>query len=394
MQWLMIDRGNRGNSRNHKSNVPTNREKNIARGSDRWKEIRRAELTGWRTQISRPLPSDLTVWALFVDHYVAALEDARSAGDGSPSTVRDALSIGELYFEETIGPILVSELTSAAVIALIKQIRAVRSPKPLAPKYIRKIYSLLRTALGIARARGLITSNPAADLPVGVLPENETRPGFDPALWIPALDTLIGLLGDRTFPIYRRLFWALLAFTGARAGEVIALTLADVDRRARPLWSLAITKSFCAKTHTIVTTKTRQHKVAPAHAGLLVPLIEEQIDTGFPSAFGRAMELGDYLISHPDRFTGKPVAYPDNTALRHWKAAQTAHGLPPSWLHILRHFFDSTLDELGADPIAVEEITHPPKRRKKGVRIYRHVSYQRRCKAVSTFPGQLDLLDP
>lgn len=365
-----------------------NRRTPVKRQRESVREMRRADVALWRNRVAEPLPKSITVAKLF-GIYLATLEAAAKDGTGSPSAVCDARSVGHLYVIPAVGTIQVRNLRTPDVIAWVDTLRAIRSPSPLAPKYILKIHAAFRSALEIARTRGVIEANPAARLPPGILPENETRPGFDPALELPSLEEFLGMIGDKSQPLYRRLFWSLLGTGGMRRGEAAALTLADVNLRARPLWSIAITKSHCSKTRLIVPTKTRQHKIAPAHADLLRPLIEAQMAHGFRDSFGRDPAPSDLLVAHPERFTGRPTYYPDNSSLRHWKAALVKRGLDPRRIHALRHFFDSTLDDLGADPIAVQEITHPPKRRRDGIGNYRHISYARRCSAVSTMGGTL-----
>lgn len=347
---------------------------------------RQEAVAGWRSRVEAPLPRDLLFEDLFAA-YLAHLERSIADGHSAPSTMQDVDSCGELYLLSAFAGLRAALITTADVRGWVLQLRAIKNPKPLAPKYVIKIHGFLRAVLELGRARGIYETNVAAKLPPGTLPENETRPGFDPTREMPSLDQLVRLVSDQRWPLYRRIFWAILGTTGAREGEVIALEFRDVDREASPCWALNITKSFCAKTHKIGPTKTRQHKLAAIHMDIVAPLIEEFLSTGYRRLHGRQWFPGDILIAHPYRGTGLPSYYPDNTALRHFKNAM---GKEATRVHSLRHFFVQTTEEAGADAEAVRSITHPPTSQSDGFSTYRRVSFRRRCAVSKTIVAKLN----
>lgn len=265
----------------------------------------------------------------------------------------------------------------------------------LSPKYVRKVHGCLRAALSIARARGLIEHNPAARMPSDTLPPNETRVDFDAALEIPTIDEVLRYISNPRIPLYRRALVALLALAGLRLGEALALTWDDVDTRVLPLWRITICRSWSRKEGRLKPPKTKRWKTIPAHpvlAALLRAMREE-----FRTDFGRDAAPDDLIVAHPDRKTGEPRHYPDNSALRQFRDHLEDCGIDPRRrLHSLRHFFDTTFVDLGATERTVTSMTHPPKRA-TGPDTYVHTTWAAKCRAISLLDAgpQLELFkDP
>lgn len=91
----------------------------------------------------------------------------------------------------------------------------------------------------------------------------------------------------------RRLFYALLAYTGMRVGEVSALTWADYNPDMLPLGEFRVSKTYGRSLRP--TTKTGVTKLIPVHP-LLAEMLKTWKATGWEKAFGRAPKPDDTLI--------------------------------------------------------------------------------------------------
>ena len=97
----------------------------------------------------------------------------------------------------------------------------------LAPGSVRNLIAPVRALLATAHEDGLIRGNPAAGLRISQRVENESGEARVKALTEEELRTLLDEVPDDW-----RLFFELLAHTGLRIGEAVALTWADVDLHA------------------------------------------------------------------------------------------------------------------------------------------------------------------
>ena len=110
----------------------------------------------------------------------------------------------------------------------LKRYAAELGARGLAPGSVRNLIAPVRALLATAHEDGLIRSNPAAGLRIVQRVENESGEARVKAL---SEDELRALLAE--VPDEWRLFFELLAHTGLRIGEAVALTWADVDLGAR-----------------------------------------------------------------------------------------------------------------------------------------------------------------
>jgi integrase len=106
----------------------------------------------------------------------------------------------------------------------IKRLAADLASRGLAPSSVRNTLAPMRALLATAFEEGLIRSNPAAGVR---LAQGVERNGGLPQAMALTEDELRALLD--AVPVQWRLFFELLAHTGLRIGEAVALTWADVD---------------------------------------------------------------------------------------------------------------------------------------------------------------------
>jgi integrase len=112
----------------------------------------------------------------------------------------------------------------------VKRFAAQLAARGLAPASVRNLLAPVRALLATAHEDGLIRSNPAAGLRIVQRAENESGEAVAKALTEDELRALLAEVPDEW-----RLFFELLAHTGLRIGEAVALTWADVDFGKRRL---------------------------------------------------------------------------------------------------------------------------------------------------------------
>jgi integrase len=109
----------------------------------------------------------------------------------------------------------VSQVTTAAVQKYVNRLTA----EGLSPATVRNVYACLRTALNVAVTQRLITVNPCLGVKLPRMHRQEM-------LFLSAAE--VRALADAITPYYRVLVLTA-AYTGLRAGELLALRRADVD---------------------------------------------------------------------------------------------------------------------------------------------------------------------
>ena len=112
----------------------------------------------------------------------------------------------------------------------VKRFAAQFAGRGLAPGSVRNLLAPVRALLATAFEDGLIRGNPAAGLRIVQRVEGEQGESTAKALTEDELRALLAEVPDEW-----RLFFELLAHTGLRIGEAVALTWADVDFGKRRL---------------------------------------------------------------------------------------------------------------------------------------------------------------
>jgi integrase len=112
----------------------------------------------------------------------------------------------------------------------VKRYAAELASRGLAPNSVRNLLAPVRALFATAFEEGMIRSNPAAGLRLAQRVENEDEPNAK-ALSEEELRTLLAEVPDSWRP-----FFELLAHTGVRIGEAVALRWGDVDVGNRRLY--------------------------------------------------------------------------------------------------------------------------------------------------------------
>lgn len=140
-----------------------------------------------------------------------------------PATAASYESVVEAHVIPAIGALRVAQLTPASVSRLYADLR----DDGAGTRTLQKVHAVLHRAMSSAVTLGLIARNPAAleaDVPKYRAPERE------PLTAAQARALLKAARGDRLEALY-----VLALITGARQGELLALTWADVDFAKRAL---------------------------------------------------------------------------------------------------------------------------------------------------------------
>lgn len=295
----------------------------------------------------RPLPASTTV-ADWLELWLADRERALR-----PATVHSYRETCERYIVPNIGRIRLDRLTPEDVGAMIRTLEAQSvhrpaprpgqaqpAPRPLSARTVRYSVNVLRIALSRAvRSRRLpvnVAGPEYVDAPKAVphqlhpLTAAQVRAFLESVHGNPAAEPPVP--PDRLEALY-----VAALGTGARQGELLALTWADVDLDAR---TIRIRHTLERNTRTVAEPKTpgsrRTLSLAPSVVSALRALRDAP---GRPTPHPTA-----YVFATPE---GRPL---DSVNVTHDLADALARaGLPRQRFHDLRHAFATLQLEAGAD---------------------------------------------
>jgi integrase len=214
-------------------------------------------------------------------------------------------------------------------------------------KTVRNIRDVLRLVLALAVKSGALKANPVTDIEVARTARHEMV-FLDP-------DQIMALAAEITAPPqrYRKderrrdgypeygLLVRFAAFTGLRAGEIVALRVKCLDLMRRSV-DVNASGSEAYGQLQIVATKTYERRSVPIPRSLIDELAHQ--------VAGR--EPDEFVWQSPQ---GGPFRH-GNWFKRHFKPALIQAGLPPNTrFHDLRHSYAAMLIGQGAHPRAIME---------------------------------------
>src|SRR3954470_2246018 len=189
-------------------------------------EIRRTETGEWVNPSKQPLAGYLAEW----------LDGQRLA----PGTLASYRKNVRLHIAPRLGATPMDRLTGTAVDAWMHTLEAsgrVDGQGGLSPRTVRYVFTILRSALADAVKHGRLAVNPT-DRSTPPSP-SQARPPEMHAWTAPELARFLRWADDHDSDA--AIGWRLLAYTGMRRGEALALRWRDVDLDAA---RLAVRRSF------------------------------------------------------------------------------------------------------------------------------------------------------
>lgn len=271
------------------------------------------------------------------------------------------------------GDIPVSKVTPQDVAAWLAVVRATPvarkgpedSPRLPAPRTVRNTLDPVARALRAAVFEGLLPQDPTAVLPTEHRPQAVDADPLAQATRRFSRVELETLLGEPGIEDRWSIVWHLLALTGAREAEVIALRWCDLIPD-EPLPRVRLMTQIHHRTRTREATKTRAVKEVPLNP-LLRAALEEWASRGWPREYGRSPTADDLVVparGKPGRHAGAeagvggPLWQQDiHRALQRDLAAC---GLPRHRVHDLRHTFVSLCADAGIAADVATRWTHAP----------------------------------
>jgi integrase len=341
-------------------------------------EIRKVETGEWVDASKQSLAAYLSEW----------LDGQRLA----PATLASYRKNVRLHIEPHLGATRLDRLTGPAVDAWMRALETsggADGQGGLSPRTVRYVFTILRSALGDAVKHGQLSVNPT-DRSSPPSP-SQARPPEMHAWTAPELARFLRWAEDHDSDV--GMGWRLLAFTGMRRGEALALRWRDVDLdvgRIAVRRSVGVVKDKGSGERLVEgATKTGQSRVVDLDAGTVAALRAYRAVRGSLApdlVRDTALVLGTLRGTHrhPERFSRQFVA--------HVVQARRALGeerLPVIRLHDLRHTHATLLLAAG-EPVKVvsERLGHA--NATITLTVYQHVHPGMGRQAADRFAALLD----
>lgn len=307
----------------------------------------------------------------------------------SPATVASYRKNVRLHLKPLLGGVQLQSLTGTKISGLYRVMessgrRDHREGEGLSPRTVRYVHTILKAALSDAVDQGLLSTNPA-DKAKPPSARAAKAPEIHP--WTGAqLSTFLAWAWE-TNPTQAP-GWHVLAYTGMRRGELLALRWRDLDlddARLAVRRSVGVVK-IEGKGKTIIEgpTKSTRARVIDLDPGTVEMLRKWRLDrAGLSLQLVRDDALifgnleGDYL--HPERFSAR---FNEKQAQCRRKLGDTAP--PVIHVHDLRHTHATLLLKAGV-PVKVvsERLGHATVM--VTLEIYTHVMPGMQAEAAATF---------
>lgn len=263
-------------------------------------------------------------------------------------------------------------------------VTSLRQETTLAPRSIRGHYATLRALCSYALREELLEHTPCSlrgdDLPPNVDRDPNWRASavferqeVEQILGVQESPT--GFVADQRW----RVVYALGLLAGLRVGEISALTVGDWHRMKKPLSELRVSKSYRAHTKRLRGTKTGAVLSVPVHPALQ-GMLQDWVDNGWQSTFGRAPGADDLLIPGRSR-QGAPRHLRQQEVRRQFGRDLVRMGLRDRRFHDTRKTFISLVQADGAVREIVRRATHA--RKKEVYDGYTEVDWAQLCGEVA-----------
>lgn len=296
----------------HETIIRINGKRKAFRGkTDRevWEKVKAFDRTAAEAK-AQQAAKEATTFAALADRWWDEIEPTLE--HNSTKNYRPALKRAKDEF----GDRQVSEITAQEIDAYIHEFSATRARKTVSTQL-----QIIRQVLRFAVVQGALPYNPAEALRV--------PKGLKVTYRMPPDDAQIKLIKNHAKDMPFGLFAALIYYTGCRRGEALALTGADIDRKAK---RISISKSVYYVGNHAQVKRPKTEKGTRE-----VPLLDA-LDKLLPKRLPKG-----YLFSEPN---GEPLTNDHyNDAYKEYQQAAGVSVTP----HQIRHGYATALYECGVD---------------------------------------------
>lgn len=255
-----------------------------------------------------------------------------------------------LHVLPALGEVVLEELTPPKVADWIRGLR----DEGLSARSVRNAHGVLSAVLGHARFHGALLTNPAKDLPRGVLPTvgRSKRPAYRP-------HEASALVYDARIEWSRRVVYAIAAFTGCRPGEAAGRRWRDLEAR-EPMRALRIATQWNDAPLKGARDEDSAERLVPVHPDL-DRILDAWRRVGWERHFGRLPTSDDFIV--PGTLDASaPMTRNQLTKAHARDVARIGLDVGAgAGLHSMRRFFVSAARNAGADAADIAEVTHRPK---------------------------------
>jgi integrase len=241
------------------------------------------------------------------------------------------------HINPLIGHLTLSELSPSNLETFISNLKK----RNLSDSTVKKIYNVVNTALNAAVKRELISKNPLSLL------ESAPKVGKSKIkCWTP--DDIKKFLNG--FESRYKIVYKIAIYTGMRMGEILGLTLDDVDLKNKRIYVRQIL-DFNGKIKT--GTKTLSSNRMITIPDILLEDMKEQY-----KLIENEMKLGgeDYNKERLFICTSKGRPYRKQQLTKSWYKLLEKTGVPRIRFHDLRHTCASLLLSIGTHPKVIQEL--------------------------------------
>lgn len=288
----------------------------------------------------------------FLDvEYIPHVESLGAAGRRAISGVELDKTLIRLYIRPKLGARALGKIEPRDVADLVRSMRKPRKrtpkapAKPLSENYIHNVLTVVSAIYRLAIARGLVTRSPIEGLDSSELPRRRPDTSSRQRLDELQLARLV-----RAAPEHYRTTIAILAYTGCRISEALALHWRDVDLVDGELWFRGqLTRATRSRPATVVARKAH----GEAYAAQILPALQGELTRRLEAEVARGRgDAGDLVVSTQH---GRPLS--QRNVARGLKAAADAADLGVVAPHDLRRSFCSLAASWNIDPVTAADLT-------------------------------------